>query len=135
MILVSLAMLLACSSAAAHESDPVVTSQVDGRALGGGLLLFGGGYGAALWIAASERFDAGSSWLAIPLAGPWLALGQGSEVYPWALALDGVLQTSGALLTSLAVAYPHRTLGPAAGAGVSVHVSRGGAGLGYRGVL
>jgi hypothetical protein len=52
----------------------VETSSNSGLVIGGGVL-FGVGYLAGLLVAAGDDFGNGSSWLAVPLIGPWAAIG------------------------------------------------------------
>jgi hypothetical protein len=51
-----------------------VVDRSSGLVLGGGLT-FLAGYLAGLGLAASQSFDNGSSYVAIPVAGPWAAIG------------------------------------------------------------
>ena len=106
----------------APSSSPLYTQSPttipDWKAVGGGLVLFGAGYGLALAAVGSSR------WMAIPLAGPWIALGTGAEKpSEWALALDGIMQGSGALITAGGFIYPTQMLGPAAGSHGGLEVS------------
>lgn len=41
----------------------------------GGALLFGASYGGALLLASGEDFENGTGWLALPVFGPWAAVG------------------------------------------------------------
>jgi hypothetical protein len=52
----------------------VETSGNSGLLIGGGLL-FGIGYITGLVVASSEDFGNGTSWLAVPVIGPWAAIG------------------------------------------------------------
>ncbi len=52
----------------------VETSTNSGLVIGGGVL-FGIGYLTGLLVASSEDFGNGTSWLAVPIIGPWAAIG------------------------------------------------------------
>ncbi len=89
------------------------TSWPDWLAVQGGAVLFGVAYGAALVTAGQERFRDNTSWLAIPVGGPWLSLWSGTNVAGWALAADGIAQLGGGALVTMGFANPETTLGPA----------------------
>ena len=44
--------------------------------MAGGLIGMGASYGAALIVGATQGFDNATGWLAMPLAGPWLAIAE-----------------------------------------------------------
>jgi hypothetical protein len=93
-----------------------VQSAPDIRALAAGMVLLGVGYALALSVPIAKDWEGQTGWLAVPLAGPWIALGSGWDLErPSAevIALDGVVQASGGLLLAGAFAYPRRILGPA----------------------
>jgi len=85
----------------------------DSRALVGGTVFFGVGYGAALALGERDRFQNESAWLAAPVVGPWGALA--ARGGSWELVGDGVLQSGGALIAVGSFLYPRRVLGPAQG--------------------
>lgn len=115
-------LVTGASKASDGPSRSEVRTEIDGRTLSGGLILFGGAYGIALAIPVSEGFDDARGFLAVPGAGPWIALEAGADVDGWAIAADGVLQLSGAFLIGLALTHPRRTLGPAKSCLPSVQV-------------
>ncbi len=89
------------------------SSTPDWPAVGGGLTLFGLGYGVALYVGARQGFQGGGAWLGAPVVGPWAALAAHVDSNEWGIAGDGVLQLGGALIASAGFLYPKRTLGPA----------------------
>jgi hypothetical protein len=67
-----------------------------------GALLLGIPYAAGLTYAVLADFPGHSSYLAIPIVGPWLARGEESErATRVVLGLDGLVQASGAVLLTL----------------------------------
>jgi len=93
---------------------PSVTPQW--KAVLGGLVLLGLGYGGALAAGASVSFDRDAKWLAAPVVGPWIALGKDTELNGWVLAGDGVVQLLGALIAVGGFVYPERVMGPSSAA-------------------
>jgi hypothetical protein len=98
--------------------------------IAGGLATLGIAYSTALVIAASANFEDGTGWLALPVVGPWAAIGARSyhcsndpllaskcvsgafsEVQTIAiLSADGVVQTAGAVLFIVGLASGHDEL-------------------------
>jgi len=96
----------------------------------GGLATFGIAYGTALVIGANASFNDGTGWVAIPVIGPWAAIGARSyhcsndpllanqcvsgafsEVQTIAaLSADGVIQAAGAVLFVVGLASGHDEL-------------------------
>jgi hypothetical protein len=89
------------------------SSTPDWPAVGGGLTLFGLGYGIALYVGAQQGFQRGGAWLGAPVVGPWAALADHVDSNEWGIAGDGVLQLGGVLIATAGFVYPKRTLGPA----------------------
>lgn len=90
---------------------PEARSEPEWRAVRGGGFLFGGAYALCLGGAATEGFRESSGRLAIPVAGPWLALDSG--INAWALVMAGTAQAAGVSLIVWGFASPRRVLGPA----------------------
>jgi hypothetical protein len=98
--------------------------------IAGGLATFGIAYGTALVIGAKASFGDGTGWVAIPVIGPWAAIGARSyhcsndplqanqcvsgafsEVQTIAaLSADGVIQAAGAVLFVVGLASGHDEL-------------------------
>lgn len=95
----------------------------DWKAVQGGSVLLGVGYGAALTVGALQNFHGDTPWLAVPVAGPWATLAFGTTLNEWGLALDGIAQLGGAALVTAGFVYPRRVLGPARGALRLEHVA------------
>lgn len=96
----------------------------------GGLATFALAYGAAIVVGASANFGDGTGWTAVPVIGPWAAIGARSyhctndplqanqcisgafsEVQTIAiLSADGVIQTAGAVLFVVGLASGHDEL-------------------------
>lgn len=85
-------------------------SEPEWRAIRAGGLLFGASYGVCVGGAAARGFGNDTGRLAIPLAGPWLALDSGSA---WALVMAGTAQLAGVTFVVWGFASPRRVLGPA----------------------
>jgi hypothetical protein len=100
------------SAVSRSPSVQTPTQTPNWKAVQGGLILFTLGYGLALAAGASCSFEDQAKWLAVPVAGPWVALGSGAEANGWALAGDGVVQFAGALITLGGFLYPKRVMGP-----------------------
>jgi hypothetical protein len=75
------------------------------RARSGGIFLFGVSYGLVLAVPVMKGFRDGREWLAVPLAGPWVAMTKDAAP-PWALVLDDLGQLFG---TALILAGPSIT--------------------------
>lgn len=97
-----------------YATLPGPTSRPDPIALRGGLVLFGASYGIALGGAAAMKLKRPEGWLAVPFAGPWIALARDADPGPWPLLADGVLQIAGAAIVAVGFIEPRRSLGPAA---------------------
>jgi len=91
----------------------------DRRALIGGSVLFAASYGLAL--TAADEYG-----LAVPIAGPWIAMahGEGSEE----LVLDGIAQLGSVALIAGSFIFPERTLGPARSSAPAIRLRVGAAG-------
>ena len=85
-------------------------SEPEWRAIRGGGILFGASYALCVGGAASRSFGEDSDRLAIPIAGPWLALESGNA---WALVMAGTAQLAGVTFVVWGFASPRRVLGPA----------------------
>ncbi|MCK6575341.1 hypothetical protein L6V77_30115 [Myxococcota bacterium] len=94
----------------ARQVSAEARSEPEWRAIRAGGLLFGGSYALCVGGAASRGFDEGTGRLAIPIAGPWLALDSGNA---WALVMAGTAQLAGVTFVVWGFARPRRVLGPA----------------------
>lgn len=127
----------------------------------GGLLTWGAAYAVGFAVAASNSFGNGTSWLAVPLVGPWAAIGargnpceiSGVHQVPTQecvnaalneashislLLLDGLVQLVGASLFVVGMAAKKKELVRKDVAGwslVPVRHGTGGAGLQLRGAF
>ncbi len=97
--------------AEASQLSSAASSEPEWRAVRAGAVALGGAYAVCVGGAAAEGFDRPSARLAIPVAGPWLALDSG--INPWALVMAGTAQAAGATLIVWGFASPRRVLGPA----------------------
>lgn len=106
------ACLVAVPARAELPGPDVASTSPDSRALVGGSVLFGVGYGAALYVGQENGFAEERAWLAAPVAGPWVVLASGSDVSSWGMVADGITQAGGALIIVGSFVYPRRVLGP-----------------------
>ncbi|MBI3202291.1 MAG: hypothetical protein HYZ29_12165 [Myxococcales bacterium] len=97
--------------AEASQISTRAKSEPEWRLVRAGAVSFGVAYAVCVGGAAAEGFDRPSARLAIPVAGPWLALDSG--INPWALVMAGTAQAAGATLIVWGFASPRRVLGPA----------------------
>lgn len=73
-----------------------------------GAATFLGSYGLSLGFAATS-LERENRWLYLPLAGPWIALGDNNDTGDgWLLAFDGIAQAAGVALLATAVIREHR---------------------------
>lgn len=105
-------MLVATPVHAELPGSEVARSSPDSRALVGGSVLFGVGYGAALYVGSKNGFAEERAWLAAPVAGPWIVLASKSDVSQWGMVADGIAQAGGGLIIVGSFVYPRRVLGP-----------------------
>lgn len=75
-------------------------------------MLFGVGYGAALYVGSKNGFAEERAWLAAPVAGPWVVLASKTDVSTWGMVADGIAQAGGGLIIVGSFVYPRRVLGP-----------------------
>lgn len=114
----ALSLALSASASAEGPNPDAPSSSPDSRALVGGSVLFGVGYGAALYVGQKNGFREESAWLLAPVAGPWAALVARTSLSSWGMVADGITQAGGALILVGAFVYPRRVLGPARAGGV-----------------
>lgn len=94
----------------ARQISAEARSEPEWRAVRAGGVLFGGSYAVCVGGAVARSLGEDSGRLAIPLAGPWLALDSGN---PWALVMAGTAQLAGVGFVVWGFASPRRVLGPA----------------------
>lgn len=115
----AICVLLAPAIASADPDDEDPRDPVNAPILTAGALVFLGSYGAAVGVATARLHD-GNDQLYIPIAGPWLALGDwctissaSCEASPATKALlvaDGLVQAAGLVIMLDAFFEPsHRT--------------------------
>jgi hypothetical protein len=115
--------LFAMPARAELPGPDVASTSPDSRALVGGSVLFGVGYGAALYVGQKNGFLDERGWLAVPVAGPWIVLASKSDLSSWGMVADGITQAGGGLIIVGSFVYPRRVLGPPRAQGIRIETA------------
>ncbi len=98
-MVVSTATTEVLADSPASAPQPSTHASTMPRAIAGGAVLFAVAYGLALYVPLRDDFSGESDWLAVPVAGPTIAMARGIEnVNYWGLAIDQIGQLGGLTL-------------------------------------